>query len=458
MTSLARVFPRHNGPTTLFVNFDGFATAGVAPYQSANRAADMQQILFRTAQVFAPFDVQVRAVTGNGVYPTTNGNTTIFVGDYTYFGTGYGNGPGGVSFLQDGPGAQRGTFHRPNSDPYNIAFADPLYFNATSRRFENVSTQYIASTIAHEAGHTFGLSHVLSAPYQDVMSYNAANTAFVNRTLSITTLNSQGSIPYPQFSHYDGRFLHTETITRQNSYTYLQATLGSRFVGVDHANVADRTLVDPTYRDGVMPGIAAGSWRSSSLGVGDYDVFQYYQPPSGFSFAGRWVTLDVADADSARFVNPVLFVYDGSGRTLRGYDDDSGPGFNSRFTFYAAPGQTYRVVVGSFNGTSPGTYRISASYNGGSLNYPAALAATSISTSAAGQNGAPGQTASVASTAMPLRSLPALQTDLGGSLSAMQSPTARGDLHAPALWPKPAEVDLVFSQLNLDRFGPLELG
>src|SRR5262245_19632484 len=93
MTQLAQQFDRHSGPTILYLNFDGNTTEGVSAFQivSGDLKRDIHEILFRTQEIFAPFDVQVRRIYGNGTTDTTSaGNTTIFIGDKASYGTGTG--------------------------------------------------------------------------------------------------------------------------------------------------------------------------------------------------------------------------------------------------------------------------------------------------------------------------------------------------------------------------------
>ena len=73
LTQLALQFPRHKGSTTLYVNFDGWSKHdkeghNIEPFKSTtgNRDRDIQDILFRTAERYAPFDVEVRRMKGNG--------------------------------------------------------------------------------------------------------------------------------------------------------------------------------------------------------------------------------------------------------------------------------------------------------------------------------------------------------------------------------------------------------
>src|SRR5262249_5749208 len=56
MTVLAQQFPTHAGPTKLYLNFDGWAAKGVSAFQSTtgNRNADIHEVLYRTAEIFAP--------------------------------------------------------------------------------------------------------------------------------------------------------------------------------------------------------------------------------------------------------------------------------------------------------------------------------------------------------------------------------------------------------------------
>ena len=133
MTALAQMFPRHAGPTILYLNFDGNASQGVSSFQSTtgNRTADIHDIMYRVSEIFAPFDVQVRRMSGNGMMDTSsNGNTTVFIGDDTENGTGASNTANGYG-TADYPCAQRGVHHVPNSDPYDVAFVDPVSATST---------------------------------------------------------------------------------------------------------------------------------------------------------------------------------------------------------------------------------------------------------------------------------------------------------------------------------------
>src|SRR5207249_563917 len=113
------------GPTILYVNFDGWTNCPygnahkITPYQGTY--GDTLDILYRTSEVFAPFNVEVLPIYGDGNYSTAQGATTVFVG---------GNGQGGFTpgaFL-DYPSTSNpngGTSHGLNSDAYDIAFVDP---------------------------------------------------------------------------------------------------------------------------------------------------------------------------------------------------------------------------------------------------------------------------------------------------------------------------------------------
>src|SRR4051794_36271041 len=64
-TQLAQLFPAHDGPTSLLINFNG--TTGVAGHTVAaftGTDQDKAEILFRVSEEFAPFNVQVSQVVG----------------------------------------------------------------------------------------------------------------------------------------------------------------------------------------------------------------------------------------------------------------------------------------------------------------------------------------------------------------------------------------------------------
>src|SRR5262245_5624827 len=91
MTQLAAEFPRHSGASIVWLNFDGNTAQGVSSFQSisGNRNQDIHDILFKAQQIFAPFDVIVERRYGDGATDTSSsGNTTVFIGDKTSYGTG----------------------------------------------------------------------------------------------------------------------------------------------------------------------------------------------------------------------------------------------------------------------------------------------------------------------------------------------------------------------------------
>jgi hypothetical protein len=362
LTEVARHFPRHPGMTVLYVNFDGWTDYDgnghdVEPYRPHRGGRDraIQLILLRTAEKYAPFDVAVRRLRGDGNRDRRPlGNTTVFVGadtrnvndekgKFTYAHT--------QGHFVDHPGTLRGDAHAPNSDPYDLAFVDPVGQRPGSSGTTTLwNEDRIARAIAHEAGHTFGLAHTDTAAVQDVMSYDAPNHFFANRVFPITTRNYTGT----GIVHTD-RFVPRwagRQVAMQNSYTYLRAALGDRLAD-DHPNLADRTAVDPTFACGRPTPVLRGEPRSGVIDYrGDYDVFGL-SPET----PGRLV-VEVRPAPGTPLV-PVLFVFDAAGRDLVGFANGREDGsFRARVAFTADPGESFKVVVGAADCASTGEYEV----------------------------------------------------------------------------------------------------
>src|SRR5262249_13123118 len=153
MTAVAQVFKPHSGPTMLYLNFDGASNLGVSPFQSTtgDKFRDINEIMYRVAEIYAPFNVQVRRYDGDGKYDTSsNGNTTVFIGDNFANGTGTANLAHAFTpdYASDHPGESKGIYHAPNSDPWDIAFVDPVSYSGGS--FVSRDNATIARNIAHE--------------------------------------------------------------------------------------------------------------------------------------------------------------------------------------------------------------------------------------------------------------------------------------------------------------------
>jgi hypothetical protein len=362
LTEVARLFPRHKGPTVIYLNFDGWIDYDarghdVLPYQpgSGSRDRAIQLILFRTAEKFAPFDVEVRRLRGDGACDRSDrGNTTVFIGadtandgrprgKYAYART-----PG--RFV-DGPVPGRGHAHRPNSDPFDLAFVDPVGEGDDPPRWATVwSEDHIARNIAHEAGHTFGLTHTATAPVPDLMSYDAPNRFFANRAFRISGQNNNGKkvVKTDQFlPSWEG-----EVVATQNAYTYLRAVLGPRRAD-DGASVADQGAVDPVFVDSPLIRLAVGQSHGAAIErCGDYDVF-VLEPARH----GRLAVRVRPTADSP--LVPVVFLFDATGRRLLRFGSGSGQdGCVAQLVAQGLPGHTYKVVVGAADSASAGGYEV----------------------------------------------------------------------------------------------------
>ena len=132
MVDLAFHYPTKVGHARLYLNFDGgtvnnFQSGNKArtvdpyvPPAGVDRAKAIQDIVYRTSQIFPPFNVRVMVKNGAGTFGQDAGATTIFVGDSPD------NVKNGVNVTRafvpsnssDHPGDIKGYGHKPNSDNF----------------------------------------------------------------------------------------------------------------------------------------------------------------------------------------------------------------------------------------------------------------------------------------------------------------------------------------------------
>ncbi len=359
-------------PQALLLNFDGWTNVpgsvnndgkahSVSPFSGTPQ--QVNDIIFRVSELFAPFDVTVEQIHGGGVYAngptsdTESGPSTIFIGgDTANVGNNgkfaYGHTPGQFN---DYPHAATATtagdeYHPLHSDFYNLAFVDPVYNTVPNAQWGpqyswtvNQDDATIASAIAHEAGHTFGLAHVASNPTPDLMSYDAGNQYFALQTFPITDLNNSGTstVHDPRVDvNYQGT-----NITTQNSYTYLGAELGYRladeFVHVVHNGSVDPYYQNTTFGTGgtllTSPNFTLGGQVAGSLSEGDYDVYRMQSPGTGQA------SISLSRYGATSYLE--LLVYDQGGNLIQAVDGNlSGDVFT---TLNLTRGQNYEFVVGT---------------------------------------------------------------------------------------------------------------
>jgi hypothetical protein len=323
--------PLPSHPTTIYLNFDGW---NACPYNDNKDVARfqgdfmaIQDILYRASEEFAPFDVRVLQISGNGVISDEPGATTIFVNPtfnhYDFTPTAFMDYP-----CTDNPNG--GTSHILNGDyNHDVAFVCP----------DTAGDSATAAGIAHEAGHTFGLAHVRTdgkTDYTngtfnnvtfsndlppDVMSYDSPNDFFSNSGFNVTIANNNGTSinPTPGFApDYQG-----ETISTQDSFTYLQTVLGAR-PATSNVAVVDqgqttlgriRNVVDPGYyaeTPSIHPTfIGLSASLSGNLQTGDYAAYEFlaatspfHQPMSVMETGGvdqRFLILDLTEGKAVAY-------------------------------------------------------------------------------------------------------------------------------------------------------------
>lgn len=359
MTELAAQYPTKTAPTMLYVNFDGSTSRSIAPFASANREDDMQEILFRTAEIFAPFNVQVVRMFGNDTISRVNGNTTIFVGNDASI-TGFGGYTPAKN--SDYPADNTSYDHRINSNPFDIAIVDPMNGTAVA------SNLWTSQVIAHEAGHTFGLAHVLSSPGQDIMSYDSSNVAFLNQTFNVTNLNNNQNgmvtptdavqpvwyrkLPAVGFGSFQFNLHEVYDIKLQNSYTTLTKLLGSNPAIRD--SVANLSAVDPGFAAGQfnLPLMVGRTLTGTIERQGDYDVFTYV--------ADRTGTLRVeVNNINGSFVAPTVMIYNPATGGMVEVASNTLSNGRTEAVFNGVAGTSYRIIVGSQSGLTTGEYEVS---------------------------------------------------------------------------------------------------
>lgn len=387
-------------PTILWLNFDGGKVPLVRgnnltaeqfqmmlPFDSVNRERDIQDIIYRVSEVFAPFNVQVMrgyndATLGDRGWfdASSNGNTTIFVGDAVGADGVLGNTTifHGItpSAFVDYPCVSSGLARALNSNQFDIALADSRFPWGTNR-----SAERIVNIIAHEAGHTFGLAHVSVADRtgnEEIMSYDTYQHVFANVANSLTDQNGAGHEPnlLPQWHYlisYDGGTISGDVTPRtQNSFQFLLNVLGPRpALSYDlEAKVADRTAVAGVHVDGVAEPVFMGANKIGFISnLGDYNVYNLNaQTNDEMIIFASSISLpsDFVDSSSEHrseeSPTTALMIYDLNGQILQDYR----VGFIGKsmyVIFQPVAGQSYKLVVGAQDGRSFGNYRLTIEPN-----------------------------------------------------------------------------------------------
>ena len=389
--------------THLYINFDG----GTAPTDfsgtnfvtirsfeteagdgALNRDRDIQDILFQVAEVYSPFDVQVERIFGSGAYSTDSGNTTVFVGGNSA-NTNFAFDAGGVTnytYTKYLAGFTPAAFadgqtvnQEINTHPYDVAFVDPVAGVATdvAKVIQSYSTETqagdptranifdIRRSIAHEAGHTFGLDHVrtdgLPDPtaigtgrVNDVQAYDASNVFFANQRLPLSTVNNspKGNVFNQTLPAYiDPATSLPVTLVTENSYQTLGRVLGYRTQSGLYSQVADTSTVDPIAQRNVQDASNLSQYDGYIGHNGDHQVVRYTPAPYSVGQAYDRITVHATFGG----LRPEILVYDASGVNLISVVKASGS--TATLTNIKA-GATFTLVFGAANGSTTGAYSV----------------------------------------------------------------------------------------------------
>jgi hypothetical protein len=362
LSMLARYFKLQRGPAKLYINFDGcvnFDGKGhlIIPFQgtTGHRDMDIQEILFRVSEAFAPFNVQVLRMYGNGHYDRAGGNSTVFIGaqtsnldeagrKYQHF---YSRGRSHLVTLKEPD-----TTYPLAGSPYHLAYLDPIGQRPDSTAWVNMATNLTLShALVHEAGHCWGLVHVHSADLPDSMNYDKPSNqlCFLDRPFPTAALNwnakagKMDQVPLPKY--------RGDSITSQNSYRFLMTVLGPRPHN-DRPHVADHRIVDAVYSEGAVQELSPNAPLEGEIAPrGDYDVFR-----TGPATRGSLEAEVKVPANSK--LKPLILVFDNTGDKLRAAVISNAKSKACKLRWPAAPGQSFKVVVGAVDGASTGAYQV----------------------------------------------------------------------------------------------------
>jgi hypothetical protein len=396
LTTMSDVpFAQPYGPTNLAINFDGenfygkgisangnngkvmeayiptTGSKGFAVYGDAlgaNQDQGIQDTLIRVSELYAPFDVEVQRKVGPGNYLGWRGSTTVFVGQSIGTdNTGPGTTPAEyVDYpVQDNAHWNGRGDHIRNSDQYDLAFVD-------ASQNQNGAIPAVATAIAHEAGHTFGLAHVRTdglsgdTPLQqkngssvpDVMSYiNSPGNLryFAHDGLPLTGWNFDNGFKLQddtQLPNYQSKGSMSVKPDTQDSWYCLYQVLGGRpFDPNDtHFHVADAGAIDwrdqSTYvhpnRDDVPNTESVFDFQGTITRLGDYDVFEWTAPASE--------TIAV-NSTGQNGLSPLLLVYDNNGSMQWNKSGGSQP-LNATDTVKNDSGNNLVYIWDSYGGRS----------------------------------------------------------------------------------------------------------
>jgi hypothetical protein len=285
---------------------------------------------------------------GSATYSTSLGDSTIFIGDNTAANV------AGKNFTRAFAPITPEDFNFGGKE-VGIGWVDPVS-DAGLDTWEN-----IVRSIAHEAGHSFGLTHIRTVGADpdvvgaldpknppEVMSYDSPNTLFTYKKQQITEWNYEGQDVdnnpiYKQST--EAPLFRNAKLKTQNSFLYLSYLFGT-CPWDDLASVADNTVYDSlTWQDKDLSD-SPSDYEISPLG--DYDVLQLYDGYSG--------TVHVAPDDGSKLA-PIALLYDENGVNLLGYAE-AAAGQPLDLAVSTPQGVRYRLVIGAKDGKTQGDYSV----------------------------------------------------------------------------------------------------
>jgi hypothetical protein len=421
--------PRLNQEETyLYLNFDGFALSDVANSDGSNlstntttgntsyrwgnrwirvnpmtrymatvspdvREARIQHILFKTAEMFAPFNVVVARRYGQSNFRGSRNHSTVFIGVDTRQNVNY-----GVQYQTMNEG---GVFFDFGNKELDMGWVN---------RRDATGWETLHRTIAHEGGHAFGLLHVrtngsdippdangnpqsfaswaangMPGPVcpgnwngtgtrPEGMSYNSDNAIFEDIAFDVTGWNND-RMGRNNPNRCGGNLSHRSSffptwkssrILKQNSYRYLGLVLGARRMD-DVANVADRDAIMLAWERKAVGNdirrineaelISDRPYRKHPTTTlidreGDYDVFLYQAD------ADKTLRIECVPVDDSP-LDPILLLYDETGKNMLAYDDNgSDKDRGSLLQFVVKRGHYYKIVVGAKDNLTTGKYKL----------------------------------------------------------------------------------------------------